>query len=207
MQERSRNDARAALAPMPPAQRTALLGHLAAARALLTPDAATPAPALVTLRDPQAGDMGWVVQAHGEVYAREFQWDRRFEALVAEIVAQMIRTHDPAHERGWIAEIDRGQGPQRVGSVFVVRRSKTVAQLRLLMLTPEARGLGLGARLTDACIAFARERGYRKLMLWTHANLVAARAIYAQRGFRLTRSEAYEAFGHPLVSEFWELKL
>ena len=122
---------------------------------------------------------------------------------MAEIVAGMMRAHDPAWERGWIAEIDG----ERVGSVFVVRKNAETAQLRLLLLTPPARGLGLGGRLTDECIAFARAKGYRQLVLWTHANLVAARRIYAQRGFRLANSEEYEAFGQPLVSENWELDL
>ena len=157
----------------------------------------------VVLRPPRPGDMGWVIQQHGELYWREFGWDRRFEALVAEIVAGMMRDHDPAWEQGWIAE----RGGERVGSVFVVRKSETQAQLRLLLLTPQARGLGLGARLTDACIAFAREKGYRQLVLWTHANLVAAREIYARRGFRCVASEPYQAFGQDLVSEHWELDL
>ena len=157
----------------------------------------------VRLREPRPGDMGWVVSQHGALYASEFGWNREFEALVAEIAAHMIRSHDPACERGWIAERDG----ERVGAVFVVRKSDTEAQLRLLILTPEARGLGLGARLTDECIAFARARGYAKLVLWTHANLLAARAIYAKRGFRLVASEAHHSFGHDLVGETWELAL
>ena len=115
----------------------------------------------VLLRDPRPGDMGWVVQQHGALYWDEFGWNRDFEALVAEIAAQMIRPHDAAWERGWIAELDG----ERVGAVFVVRKSETEAQLRLLILTPAARGLGLGGRLTDECIAFARAKGYAKLVL------------------------------------------
>lgn len=214
LQRRSQAQAAATLAPLAPTARRQALAHMAALQNLLSPgssvEAAAPAsPSLpiVTLRDPQPGDMGWVVQQHAQLYAREFGWNRDFEALVADIVAGMIHKHDPAWERSWIAELDRGEGPQPVGSVFVVRKSATVAQLRLLLLTPPARGLGLGQRLTDTCIQFARDKGYRKLMLWTHANLVVARAIYAQRGFVLTRSEPYRAFGHDLVSEFWELKL
>ena len=157
----------------------------------------------VALRDPLPGDMGWVIQQHGELYWREFGWNGEFETLVAGIVAEMMRTHDPEWERGWIAERDG----ERLGSVFLVRKSEGVAQLRLLILTPAARGLGLGARLTDACLDFARRKGYGKLVLWTHANLEAARAIYARRGFRLVGSEAYRAFGQDLVSEHWELDL
>ena len=157
----------------------------------------------VLLRDPRPGDMGWVVQQHGALYWDEFGWNRDFEALVAEIAAQMIRTHDAAWERGWIAELDG----ERVGAVFVVRKSETEAQLRLLILTPAARGLGLGGRLTDECIAFARAKGYAKLVLSTNANLLAARAIYAKRGFKLIASEPYHGYGHDLVGEHWELDL
>lgn len=155
------------------------------------------------LRDPSPGDMGWVVEQHGALYAAEFGWNRTFEALVAEIAAGMIRTHDPAWERGWIAELNG----QRVGAVFVVRKSATEAQLRLLILTPSARGLGLGGRLTDECIGFARAKGYAKLVLWTNANLLAARAIYTKRGFKLIASEAHHSFGQDLVGEHWELSL
>ena len=157
----------------------------------------------VLLRDPRPGDMGWVVQQHGALYWDEFGWNRDFEALVAEIAAQMISTHDAAWERGWIAERDG----ERVGAVFVVRKSAAEAQLRLLILTPAARGLGLGGRLTDECIAFARAKGYAKLVLWTNTNLLAARAIYAKRGFKLIASEPYHGYGHDLVGEHWELDL
>jgi DNA-binding MarR family transcriptional regulator/GNAT superfamily N-acetyltransferase len=158
----------------------------------------------VTVRAPQPGDMGWVVQQHGEIYAREYGWNASFEALVADIIAKCLRHWQPEWERCWMAEVDG----QRVGSVFVVRKSKTVAQLRMLVLTPEARGLGLGARLTDECIAFARSKGYKKMVLWTNSCLTAARGIYAKRGFKLVKSEAYEGFGqNDLVSETWELVL
>lgn len=166
------------------------------------PHPAVPGPQL-TLREPGPGDMGWVVQQHGALYAREYGWNREFEALVAEIAAQMIRTHDPDWERGWIAELDG----ERVGAVFVVRKSPAEAQLRLLILTPAARGRGLGGRLTDECIAFARAKGYARLVLWTNANLLAARAIYAQRGFTLLDSAPHHSFGHDLVGEHWSLSL
>ena len=158
----------------------------------------------VTLRAPQPGDMGWVVQQHGEIYACEYGWNADFEALVSDIMAKCLRHWQPEWERCWMAEVDG----QRVGSVFVVRKSKTVAQLRMLILTSDARGLGLGARLTDECIAFARSKGYKKMMLWTNSCLAAARGIYAKRGFKLVKSEAYEGFGQQgLVSETWELTL
>jgi GNAT superfamily N-acetyltransferase len=157
----------------------------------------------VLLRDALAADMAWVVQQHGGQYLREYGWNSEFEALVTDIVAKMMAHHDPAWERGWIAELDG----LRVGSVFVVRKSATQAQLRLLLLTPEARGLGMGARLTDECIAFARAKGYQTMILWTHSNLTVARAIYAKRGFKLVQSEPYHGFGCDLVGETWERAL
>jgi GNAT superfamily N-acetyltransferase len=157
----------------------------------------------VVLRDPRPGDMGWVVMQHGEIYSREYRFTDEFEALVADIAAKYIRNFDPAWEKGWIAEIDG----ERVGSVFVVRKSATVAQLRLLILTPGARGHGLGGRLTDECIVFARSKGYRKMTLWTNGHLDAARAIYKSRGFKLVKNEPFHAYEQDLVSEIWELKL
>ena len=157
----------------------------------------------IMLRTPQPGDMGWVVMQHGEIYAREYGWNAEFEALVAEIAAKFVRRHQPDWERCWIAE---WQG-ERVGSVFVVRQSRHVAKLRMLILTPQARGVGLGGRLTDECIAFARQKGYKKMVLWTNSCLTAARAIYVKRGFELVATEPYSGFGQALVSETWALKL
>ena len=157
----------------------------------------------VVLRDPQPGDMGWVVQQHGEIYWREYGWDTSFEALVLKIVSDIVQRWQPAFEKCWIAEVDG----VRCGSAFVVRKSKATAQLRLLILAPEARGLGLGGKLCDECIAFAREKGYKKMTLWTNACLLAARAIYVKRGFRLVKSGPYQNFGHDLVAETCELKL
>ena len=156
-----------------------------------------------TLRSIQPGDMGWVVMQHGEIYAQEYGWNMEFEAMVAEICAKTIRKFKPEWERGWIAEA----GGLRVGSVFVVRKSKNVAQLRMLVVTKDARGLGLGQRLVDECIAFARGKGYQKIALWTNSQLAAARGIYAARGFVLTGSETHHSFGHDMVGEFWELVL
>ena len=201
LQQKSRDETAALLATVPAAARPQLIASLERVHRLLQPPPAQER--RIDLRAPQPGDLGWVVQAHGELYAREYGWNAEFEALVAEIAARFLRRFDPAWEKGWIAEVDG----ERAGSVFVVRKSPTVAQLRLLLVRPEARGLGLGGRLTDACIAFARERGYRRMVLWTQANLVAARAIYAARGFVLRASEPNEAFGKKLVSETWELRL
>lgn len=202
LQQRSREAAAHLLAPLAPDQRQALMAALARAQGLLDPGSG-PASRTAVLRDVRPGDMGWVVQQHGEIYAREYGWNSEFEALVAEIAAGMIRRHDPAWERGWIAELDG----ERVGSVFVVRKSETEAQLRLLILSPAARGLGLGGRLTDECLAFARAKGYRKMVLWTNSILSAARAIYARRGFMLVHSEAHHGYGKDLVGETWELTL
>ncbi len=203
LQQRSRDEAAELLAPLPNTAQRELTNALATVERLLNRVAEPANAPAVVLRDPQPGDMGWVVQQHGEIYAREYGWNSEFEALVASIVAGYMRNFRPESDRCWIAELD----DERVGSVFVVRKSKTVAQLRLLILTPRARGLGLGARLTDECIAFARGKGYKKMVLWTNSCLDSARTIYAGRGFKLVRSEPYTGFGKDLIGETWELKL
>ncbi len=157
----------------------------------------------IRFRDPRPGDMGRVVQLHGELYAKEFGYDTTFEALVAEIVADFVRDFKPKLERCWIAEM----GGEVVGSVFLVRKSRTVSKLRLLIIHPKARGQGLGRRLTRACIRFARAAGYRKMALWTQSHLAAARAIYQAEGFRRVSSEKHRSFGKRLVAEVWELGL
>jgi DNA-binding MarR family transcriptional regulator len=202
LQQKSRDEAAALLAPLPGPDRKRVIEAMHAVQRLLEP-AGTPAPAAV-LRDPRPGDMGWVVMQHGELYAREDGFNWEFEALVAEIAAGFIKNFKPAREKGWIAEIDG----ERVGAVFVVQKAPTVAQLRLLILTPGARGQGLGGRLVDECIAFARNRKYRKMVLWTQAHLLSARAIYQSRGFVMTASEPFEGYGRSgLTGETWELRL
>jgi DNA-binding MarR family transcriptional regulator/GNAT superfamily N-acetyltransferase len=157
----------------------------------------------IRLRGHRPGDMGWVVQAHGRIYFQEYGWDERFEALVADIAAKFVQNFDPSRERCWIAEMEG----EPVGSVFVVKQSKTVAKLRLLLVEPKARGQGLGRRLVEECIAFARAKSYRRLVLWTQSNLAAARAIYRACGFRLKRAEKHATFGVKLTGEYWELSL
>ena len=156
-----------------------------------------------TLRPHRPGDIGWVIGAHGRLYAQEYGWDERFEALVAGIAAAFVNELDRKRERCWIAEM----GGEPVGCVFLVKQTRTVAKLRLLIVEPKARGIGLGRRLVEECIAFARAKGYSKLVLWTQSNLAAARHIYKSTGFKLVNTQRHQDFGIKLTGEYWELAL
>jgi DNA-binding MarR family transcriptional regulator/GNAT superfamily N-acetyltransferase len=198
---RTREQVALMLDHLPAAKQERLVAAMHAIEGLL--GAAPATKAAFILRPHRPGDMGWVTARHGAVYAEEYGWDETFEALVAEIVAQFIRKFDAARECCWIAERDG----EPVGSVFLVKHSARVAKLRLLIVDPKARGLGIGARLVEECIRFARAAGYRKIVLWTQSILVGARRIYEKAGFRLAKTEPHTSFGHKLVGEYWELTL
>jgi len=198
LDSRSRDEVSAMLRELPGGERERLVGAMRTVENLLEKKAPN-----VTLRAHRPGDIGWVVQRHGALYAAEYGWDERFEALVAGIAANFINRFDPQRERCWIAEADG----EPLGCVFLVQQTNATAKLRLLLVEPRARGLGLGRRLVRECIAFAREKGYRKLVLWTQANLAAARGIYKAEGFVLRSAEKHNSFGARLTGEYWELRL
>jgi DNA-binding MarR family transcriptional regulator/N-acetylglutamate synthase-like GNAT family acetyltransferase len=200
---RSHDEVVSLLSSLPKADRGRLVAAMGSIERLLEERSQEEAPRSLVLRAHRPGDMGWVVQRHGEIYFEEYGWDERFEAVVAEIAAAFIRRFDAKKERCWIAEVDG----ERVGSAFVVRQAATVAKLRLVIVTPEARGLGIGKRLVQECVAFARAKGYRKLVLWTQANLTAARGIYRKAGFEPVKSEVHRSFGPKVTGEYWELRL
>jgi len=198
---RSRAATAGLLAPLPEGAQRRLVAAMRSIEQLL--DAVPPVEEPFLLRPPGPGDIGWVIARHGAIYAAEYGFDIRFEALVAEIAAEFVTHLDAARERCWIAEKDGAP----VGSVFLVRDADSVAKLRLLLVEPAARGLGIGRRLVEECIDFARAAGYRKITLWTQSILVAARRIYDAAGFQLVETEPHHSFGHDLVGEYWERPL
>src|SRR5215469_15024216 len=201
LDERSNRDAAAMLDELSPLERRRLVDAVQAVRKLLGDKAEPKTPYL--LRQHQPGDMGWIVHRQAILYAEEYGWDGTYEALAAEIVAQFIKNYDPKRERCWIAEKDG----ERVGAVFVAKASDEIAKLRLLHVEPEARGLGIGKRLVDECVRFARQAGYQKMTLWTQSILHAARHLYKQAGFLVVREEQHHSFGKDLTAETWELDL
>jgi DNA-binding MarR family transcriptional regulator/GNAT superfamily N-acetyltransferase len=197
---RSTEEITALLGRLPDTDQRRLLGAMATIERLLGRGTASPE---LRLRPPTAGELGWVVERHGALYAAEYGWNAEFEALVARIVADFAAGHDPDRERAWIAQLDG----RPVGCVLCVGRDEETAQLRLLLVEPSARGLGLGGRLVDECLRFARDAGYRRMVLWTNDVLVAARRIYERAGFRLVGSEPHHSYGHDLVAQWWERDL
>ena len=204
-EQRSQDDVAAMLSKLSENEQTELVNAMATIERLLEKnDAGAGAARDVTLREPTPGDYGWIIAEHGRVYSQEYNWDRSFEGLVAQIVADFVKNFDPQKERCWIAEMNGAP----VGCVMLVKDERPdTARLRLLIVAPQARGLGLGQRLTDECIAFAKSHGYKKMTLWTHDCLKAARRCYARRGFTLTSSETKTSFGQKVVSEMWDMVL
>jgi DNA-binding MarR family transcriptional regulator/GNAT superfamily N-acetyltransferase len=200
-------DARAAeqatqlLAGMPDPVQRRVVAAMDTIRAAFADQATSPS--TVVLRAPAPGDLGWVVARHGAQYAAEYGWDDTFEGLVARIVGDFAADHDPKREAAWVAEIDG----EAVGCVFCVAADETTAQLRLLLVEPTARGRGVGRRLVDQCVRFARRAGYRSIVLWTNDVLVSARRIYEAAGFTLVDEEPHHSFGHDLVGQHWSLEL
>ena len=189
------------LAPLDDGQRNQLVGAMGQIRRMLGSE--TPWTGIV-LRPPQPGDLGWVVERHGARYAAEYGWDATFEALVARVVADFAERRDNQREAGWIAELDG----DRVGCVFCTAAdAEDTAQLRLLLVEPSARGAGIGTRLVDECLRFARRSGHRRITLWTNDVLADARRIYERAGFRCDRREPHHSFGHDLVGEYWSRDL
>lgn len=198
---RSRADMGTMLQALPEADQERLVAATRTIQSLLGGTPERPLPIL--LRPHRPGDLGWIVHRHAALYTQEHQWDGSFEALVAEIAARFLKEFKPERERAWIAE----QGGEIVGSVLIVRLTDAIAKLRLLLIEPKARGQGLGRRLVEECIRFARAAGYAKIQLWTNANLLAARHIYEATGFRLVAEEPHHSFGHDLVGQTWERDL
>jgi DNA-binding MarR family transcriptional regulator/N-acetylglutamate synthase-like GNAT family acetyltransferase len=201
LEDTARAEIQSMLSPLSERDQKQLVAAMHSIETLLGPPREPAAPYI--LRPHQPGDMGWVIQRHSVLYTQEYGWDQTFEALVAEIAAKFIRNFDPKYERCWIAERDG----EKLGCVFLVRKSAAVSKLRMLLVEPSARGLGLGNRLVDECIQFGRQAGYRKMVLWTQSVLTAARHIYAKAGFKIVASRKNRMFHHNLVSETWELDL
>ena len=201
LNERSNRDVATMLEKLSPEERKQLVAAMQTIRKLLGEQ--TEPSALYLLRQHQPGDLGWIVHRQAILYAEEYGWDGTYEGLAAEVVAQFVKTYDAKRERAWVAEKDG----ERVGAVFVAKGADEIAKLRLLHVEREARGLGIGKRLVEECVRFARQAGYQKMTLWTQSILVAARHIYKQAGFQIVREDRHHSFGKDLTAETWELDL
>ena len=201
LDQRSQNEIAAMIGKLSVADQERIVGAMRTIERVLG-EAPTPQTPYL-LRPPRPGDMGWIVARHGVLYGEEYGWDERIEALTAEIVAAFVRNHDRKRERCWIAEREG----ENVGSVLLMRDTEEVARLRLLLVEPKARGLGIGPRLVEEALRFAREARYRKVTLWTHSVLTAARRIYERAGFTLIHHETHDTFGKEVTGETWELEL
>jgi len=200
----SSEEVSAMLATLGAAERRRLVAAMKSIERLLSPPAdAASDPSRVLVREARSGELGWIVHRHGALYASEYGWREKFEGLVARVAADFLSSHDPKRERCWVADLDG----EIVGSIMLVKKSARVAKLRLLLVEPSARGLGVGRRLVEECVAFARAAGYTKVVLWTNPELHAARAIYEKTGFRLVRTETTRVFGAPQKAQTWELTL
>jgi DNA-binding MarR family transcriptional regulator/GNAT superfamily N-acetyltransferase len=196
---RSARDVKALLATLPEDEQDRMVTAMQQIQRVF----AKPSPELVVVRAPRAGDLGWIVERHGALYSEEYGWNDEFEGLVARIVGDFVAKRDPAREAVWIAEL----AGVRVGCVMCVKKTTTTAQLRLLLVEPSARGLGIGRRLVEECIRFARAHRYKRIVLWTNDVLHSARRIYEAAGFELARSGKHHSFGHDLVEQTWERSL
>jgi DNA-binding MarR family transcriptional regulator/GNAT superfamily N-acetyltransferase len=201
LESRAKNDVRAVLERLSAPEQDHLVTAMRAVERMVAPEPKIAGD--IVLRQPKPGDLGWVVARHATLYQQEYDWAGNFEGVCAQIVADYSAKFDPSRDRCWIAEMDG----ENVGSVFLVKETETIARLRLLLVDPIARGRGLGTRLTDECVRFARRCGYRSITLWTHSVLLPARHIYAKAGFTLTSSEKRKSFGKNVVSEIWDLQL
>ena len=205
LEQRSQDDVAGMLGKLDPNEQARLVAAMGEIETLLGAEAGgAKSPPHYILREPRHGDFGWIVKRHAELYAQEYGWTDPFEGLCAQIAADFINNYDPKLERCWIAEMNG----ENVGTVMLVKDEEPgVARIRLLIVDPKARGLGLGTRLTDECVNFARKAGYKKITLWTHSILNAARHTYEKAGFKLMRSEKHKSWGKPVVSEHWDLGL
>ncbi len=203
LNNRSQSGIQSLLEPLSLSDQTRVVTSMRTIESLLTQDGKDRTTAPIIIRPPVPGDMGWVVKRHGEIYAQEYGWDEKFEGLVAGIVSDFVKNFDPAHERCWIAELDG----ENVGCIFLVKQDAETAKLRMLLVDPKTRGMGLGGKLVNECVQQARRFGYKRMVLWTNSILHSAIHLYEKAGFHKVSEEPQHAYGHDLVFENWEMDL